>query len=210
MGRVMAKPFTVIGLQRSGTNFVEECLRRCANAKIENKNSQRGIWKHGFEFDQVPDNNLCLVHKHPVSWIDSIRRQEEDLIRPAKPQAGRTSWHRNLRTSSGELDFERLACLWDAFHKWWLLNFPSVTLLRYETLIESEKRTQFEIIEACKMMGVDARDFEVPRKVNQSKALTPERRMGYVGFVFDTGPREAQRVLENVSPFLMRKFGYGH
>jgi hypothetical protein len=203
------RPITVIGLHRSGTNFLEECLRRAIKATIECHNRDQGVWKHGFEFSKLPPNQFVIIHKHPVSWVDSIRRKELDLISTRrKNQDGRTSWHKDLRDRDGNLDLARLGSLWDAFYKWWTFRIPHAPIIRYETLIESEKATRAEIIKLCDSLGDKAGKFSIPKSVYQSNRFTSEKRKGYLNFEFDTSPEGAQVVLDYVSPALLKRFGY--
>ena len=89
--------FTVFGLQRSGTNFLEQMIsEHVGDLQLQNHwRGKTGIWKHAFNLEQ---NNVdekiaglrgdpqkakligteikgVYVHKHPYAWIESILRK---------------------------------------------------------------------------------------------------------------------------------------
>jgi hypothetical protein len=54
----MSNTFTVFGLQRSGTNFLEQLLKsNVGQVNIVNRwKSSDGIWKHAYDMEKKPND----------------------------------------------------------------------------------------------------------------------------------------------------------
>lgn len=89
---------TVFGLQRSGTNYVEQLLlRNVKKSAVLNGgnatpreayigNNFKGLWKHGYNFSSSDFKKLFkhkfkifYVYKHPYRWIESVLRKGQDF-----------------------------------------------------------------------------------------------------------------------------------
>lgn len=84
----------VIGMQRTGTNFVSTLLRRCGNIDVRPSGDRELFWKHQHPSQPVksgetpwqiisrsPETLFVLVRKHPAHWLDSIRsRNPQDFF----------------------------------------------------------------------------------------------------------------------------------
>lgn len=68
--------FYIYGLQRSGTNYLEQLLRQNFDVGKKNANQRNTpMWKH----NTIVDNNVIkskdkvfVIHKNPYMWIESI------------------------------------------------------------------------------------------------------------------------------------------
>lgn len=91
------KKYCVFGLQRSGTNFLEQhIITGMPDCQLVNSYDMNGLWKHTYDinFDiktkraktgrsnkletydywisRLRETNAVLVHKHPYMWVESI------------------------------------------------------------------------------------------------------------------------------------------
>lgn len=89
----------VIGLQRSGTNFLTEVLKACgSDFKVIESGDNTYAWKHALPSEQKsttnknisvidsvysnPDLKIVLLSKNPIAWIESItKRNPADLVK---------------------------------------------------------------------------------------------------------------------------------
>ena len=101
--------WTVFGLQRSGTNYLESLIEKSfkdVNLKLAYEHN--GVWKHAFDIPydietkraavkqhqgkfvietydywiaRLRETNSVLITKHPFTWIDSVTRKRADMIR---------------------------------------------------------------------------------------------------------------------------------
>lgn len=109
----------VVGLQRSGTNYVSELINSFTNITATKSGDQEFFWKHalphevnkkGVMVEEVIASSsrlaICLVVKHPLNWFASILRDNADLIL--------------IRTELGKFHSNfRLINFWFKFHSLW-------------------------------------------------------------------------------------------
>lgn len=108
------KKYTVFGLQRSGTNFLEQQLMTgLPNCRIINAYAHDGPWKHTYDIHhdiktmyakttngletydywiaRLRETNAIWIHKHPVMWVQSVLKKNVDCRRhpdfDGKPEA---------------------------------------------------------------------------------------------------------------------------
>ena len=143
----MAQELTTFGMQRSGTNFLEQCIRKnIQGPKIVNQ-WRKGVWKHIHRIDEKPefdgienprrlvageyggpklmqrilDKNLRLVyiHKHPYNWLQSITNKSVDTMK-TQPMM----FHKNGPKSDeffqfGQIDILKATRFWVDHVSWW-------------------------------------------------------------------------------------------
>jgi len=137
---------TVFGLQRSGTNFLEQLIRRNMNGATVINTWAKGIWKHIYDIENntpFSDDNSNLkrrilghwggqykydlllqqkilpiyIHKHPYSWLESIVNKSVDITK-VYPQISEN------QTKNTYFQFENVNLisatkLWQAHTKYW-------------------------------------------------------------------------------------------
>jgi len=137
---------TVFGLQRSGTNFLEQCIKKnVLDVKVKNQ-WRVGFWKHGYNFEEKPEydpekklptgayggkevyrkllNNehkFVYIHKHPYNWIQSICNKKVDIL---KTQPDMMNTNKEFPKSDQffmfeQIDILRTARFWTMHVKWW-------------------------------------------------------------------------------------------
>ena len=75
----------IFGIERSGTNFIQDLMKINTNAKYVFSNCY--AWKHGvIEKDmkdcnmdyRVEKMNILIISKNPYSWFQSIKKYSND------------------------------------------------------------------------------------------------------------------------------------
>ena len=197
--------FCVLGLQRSGTNFVERLLG--ANVEdgkgIENAWRNKGIWKHGYDFENKPEWDTdslirmrsghwggkrayeelstgirwpIYIYKHPYNWLESITDKPVDI----KKTYSLSGVDSSPNTFSG-IDLELLAKLY-VDHTRYYFNFPhKIYRLSYESLIDNVETTKYHVRNIAKFWNKEILhdDIHIINKVPQSDDFTEERRNRY-------------------------------
>lgn len=205
----MAK-FTVFGLQRSGTNFLEQLLRKnIAGANVLNAwRHDDGIWKHAYDIGSKPVNgrtaghrgdpkkegligtqiHSIYVHKHPYSWIQSICDKQVD-IKKVYPHVMEP--HQDSDFMLASLNIENLAKLYRDHTAYWLkmLDEKKIYHLKYEDLIESPEKTREYVTNIATYFNVkfiNKDNIVIPKKVGQSNEFTEADRTKYTQFQITT------------------------
>ncbi len=173
----------VIGLQRSGTNFLVELIRLNVTDKILPTGDRTLSWKHAMPDERrgaaLPAREailkssalVCLISKNPVQWVSSVlRSNRHDLF------LKRT----DLLGADGLPDISKTAALYCRFHSLWIdvlehrfrtTGVPYV-LARYEDVL-NQPANALSGIAALLGAGVAA-DITVPAKVPYSGKMTTE------------------------------------
>lgn len=123
-----ARRIVIIGIQRSGTNFVAELLYRQFGVDP----AITGIWKHSF-VDEVAvagaENLFLLVSRHPVMWLQScLLHTPRDLIE-----------RRSALFKDGVDSISVYAQIYEQFYRGWINSIEqrNVAIARYEDVLES-------------------------------------------------------------------------
>lgn len=144
--------YKVVGLQRSGTNF----LSRVIDANCDLKESQ-STWKHSMHECDTRVKNV-MVTKHPYNWCKSIvTRERQDLLW--------TYRHYNLRAAGDDMwrdiNLQNLMNLYNDWHNEWL---PRAMHVRYEDLLVDPMRAlkPLRFVKLPPSMNIDTYDFFLP------------------------------------------------
>lgn len=195
---------TVFGLQRSGTNFVENCIRQnFTGVNVVNTDRQH-IWKHSFGIGNngwhagIPENkfndknHLCIViYKHPYAWMESVCTKNVDTVK----RYGDMYWDKagdsaNVAYKCTNLNTSRMIDLYNDFYEFWFskkdhFNKP-IYYIKYEDMVTSHERTKEILKEIQENFGItkskEKNDYRIPEKVGQSDKFTPDRRNKYVNY----------------------------
>lgn len=167
-----APTLLVVGLQRSGTNFVTEIVRNSLDGvRIIDTGSREFFWKHalpqesganvsrGFQspehaIESVSNLHVVVVSKHPLSWIASISVRDSADLRYQRP---------NLFDEADAIDAEAAVSFYARFHEEWrsVKQSNRITFVRYEDAL----------FDATAMCGKIARSIGVP---SPSEAFVPK------------------------------------
>lgn len=179
----------VVGLQRSGTNFLSELVRCNVTANVLRSGDHSICWKHALPSESVPnakshgfsvgdaclrrpDALLCVIAKHPYVWATSARRPGHDLL-DRRPY---------LRNASGRVNIAMLARLYARFHREWLEIFSerrrlygtNDLFISYESLLE---KPGWHLRRISTRLGIRvSEDFKpkIPEQVLFSKRFSRE------------------------------------
>lgn len=197
---------TIFGLQRSGTNFVEQLVKRnIKGAAIANtwRNNPVGIWKHSYDIDTKPNGakvngdrgdvqrykkigneiKAWYIHKNPYSWIESICTKQVD-IKKTYPRVIFKAGRDDDRFQINGLSLERLAELYRDHTDFWfrVCHDKKIFHLSYEDLIASSDSTRSGINAFAGYYNLQCnrpRDVVIPEKVGQSDKFSEETREKY-------------------------------
>lgn len=225
----MSNTFTVFGLQRSGTNFLEQLVTRNINhVNIVNRwKPGDGIWKHAYDVENKnPGANATglkgskekaemignrihaiYVHKHPYSWIQSITNKNVDIKKtyPFVVEEG--------AMMLGNLNIVKLAELYRDHTKYWLnkVETSNVYHVKYEDLIQNNEKTEEIVRDIAQFFNrnLKANKINIPDKVSQSNKFTEQDREKYKKYRIQTLTYEhIQKINSILKPALLSRQGY--
>lgn len=134
--------FYVFGLQRSGTNYLEQLIRK--NFKARPINNGQKCWKHSLEVPKTLDKQVPMVHiyKNPYMWIESLatRNKVDYEIRQKKYPPREPG----LMVGKNNFNITNLAKTYRHFTETWLEygDNPKATV-KYEDLLVDHTRHHF-------------------------------------------------------------------
>jgi hypothetical protein len=135
----------VIGLQRSGTNYVNKLLALNTDAAVIPTGDRSICWKHSLPWERGPghsrtglsagealrqrtDVRVLLVSKDPLTWWESIAtRNAQDLFHT----------RRQCRQPDGSADITQCCLLYNAYYTSWmkLVDHRQIWHVRYENAL---------------------------------------------------------------------------
>ena len=220
----MSKVFTVFGLQRSGTNFLENSIRlNLSNVKIVNTFKSGGLWKHSFNLEgndyhinprgklhygihaveKLNNTNAIYLHKNPFTWIESIIRSPAD-IRVTYPKCRQIRDDNDVMHNGWNISY--LADLWKQHTEYWLSK--NVYRVRYESLISSENEIFEELEKISKHFNCSLNTTKI--RGNGVNGFDETKRQRLINFVAPTFNNDVlrQEVTKRVTTDLLSKLGY--
>lgn len=204
--------YYMFGLQRSGTNFLEDLVKNNFNGK--KLNDQRKSWKHSIDVPPLYDENTptLIIHKNPYTWIESISlRNNVDWIKTQK------KYPADQKTDScfmiGEkqsMNVINLALTYRHFHETWLDR--NHYEMKYEDLLVDKPRENIldQIREKYALQRAH-KNWLIPKRgsVSQSRDYNANREEYYIRGVPQTlTEKQIAKVNEIIGASLIRKMGY--
>lgn len=218
---------TVLGIQRSGTNYLETLLtENFSDVSIQNQRTTY-VWKHHAYPNRLRrtlsnENRIhFLIFKNPYKWVESLIRYNGDLsIRYGgrkrqhyfkyrlrrfndiiiKDRRGRTT---NLR---GALDL--YSCL---YTNWLSTHLVRIIPIQYEKLLIDDFRESF-LFDISKEFSLNARYsyFVNPTNIRQSEPMSAKRKRSYLNqsSVQMLSDDHIELVNQRISDALFRSLGY--
>ena len=225
--------YTVFGMQRSGTTFMETLLKDCFNASIKNTFSSGFIWKHAFNIDKAVVNTpgekfytlekyhmigdqirAIHIHKNPYTWIESILRHSRtrNMVSTTYPDV--------LRQRSSDqpmvngLNLCYLAELWTKHSAYWLnvAEQKRVFRIQYEELIKGKSGVRNTIHSIAKFwdLGMPG-EINIPTVVHSSDEFTNEKRQYYLNQKpTQLTEKQIARINEWLHPTVMEQLEYSY
>ena len=171
------KPGVVIGMQRSGTKFLERLLCDAfGNFVAKNTWDNGGIWKHAVFVSKQPKLlKKVVVFKQPEMWAASIIRKPDDIL--IQKRGNNSKFHKNIYAIGG-WNYKGLAELYEQFHTYW--RGQKVCFVSFEYLISTEARTRavVEWIGREWRLG-PSRPYDIPKKIDGEPVFGKAERERY-------------------------------
>ena len=190
----MIKHIKVIGLQRSGTTYLEYLLDKNFNVKVYKEGDITICFKHAFPGEKVLKLNngktiiwekttigrinehkdllVIIIQKHFEHWFESISRKPVDL--PVK--------HPEIFNNDKTVDKTKAFKLYSSFYKAWknrLLNNSNIQLINYEDIIH-DFTLILRLLQILYKLPLKLPSWQNMDKVPQSAKFTEERRKYYL------------------------------
>lgn len=141
----MRTKYYMFGIQRSGTNYLQQLISANFNA-TKMMNNQRTCWKHSLDVPKGWDYGAFtfVIHKNPYLWVESMAlRNTVDWLKTQKRYPA-DDLHHIKHLNLNEMNIINLAKTWRDFHTTWLksdnLNPRVHIVIKYENLLDDEKR----------------------------------------------------------------------
>lgn len=143
------KPLAIIGLQRSGTNYLEALVNLNFKNVFWCQYGTLGTSKHKIEFDPAFKDNLnanaklLIIYKNPYTWIESISNRSSVDYAKMQTKHGKAKKKRQDGTALGRntMDAVHLAKTWNEWAQNWLVNTPLPAIkFKYEDLLIENSR----------------------------------------------------------------------
>ena len=178
------KGYYVFGLQRSGTNFLEQLMKK--NFGAQRRNSAKDSWKHSIDIPTGYERGAptLIIHKNPYTWVESIAlRNTVDWLKTQNTYpAKEIEDDRYVIGSSPPMNIINLAKTYKHFHETWLKD--EYLVISYENLLIEEKRNEAlrSIQERYDFSRPKNKPWEIPQRgsVSQSRDYNTQREEYYI------------------------------
>lgn len=187
----------LVGLQRSGTNFVLAQLQLARPDLLVDNGS---VWKHSFASEisaEVIKSQIIIVSRHPIMWLQSC------LLNTSKDLRSR----RNIFFQDRYDDIGAFADIYNKFYSGWIDALSDIPgkLMRYEDVLKSGIPS-----EAMRASG-DPPDREakiLAAAVPMSLHLSETERNAYLNFECSLARPDCERFWSLLDSKLMRALSY--
>ena len=203
----MSNPIQVVGLQRSGTNFLTEILR---NGQEKRKVLETGnniyAWKHALPHESKLTSvscttvqeaiskeeglNIALLSKHPLWWLSSIMNRNPADLKKHRPY---------IYNENGDIDAVKAISFYVDFYRAWLASFPEgkVFHFRYEDFLKDLKA---EFLSLNNFFEIDL-DFDLNAddlNVKYSKGSFSDKKDLYLNGELDIEVSVLENLMRNI------------
>jgi hypothetical protein len=177
--------YFVFGLQRSGTNYLEQLITQ--NFKARRANRANKSWKHAIDVPKHYNASqpTFIIYKNPYTWVESICiRNTVDWLKTQKTYPVEQG-PEDLRLGPNNINVESLAKTYKHFHDTWLwstLDKSSTQVFKYESLLVDNSREQ-ALNQVSQLLPVrKANHWINPQrgKISQSKDYNEDREQYYL------------------------------
>ena len=145
------KSFYVFGLQRSGTNYLEQLLKtNFSLSRANNSTRNDPNWKHNVNVANIVKESshpIFVIHKNPYMWIESIcfRRSVDWTITQNDFPATERHPDDDYNVGKEKLNIVNLAKTYQKFYRNWVTRTtPEIKeksfVIKYEDLLVTETR----------------------------------------------------------------------
>jgi len=174
----------VLGLQRSGTNYLSRLIEVNSNTDIQPIGPREICWKHSMPWEVQPNGysaidsisqcphelGVMLVSKHPCQWLDSlVTREPQDFFKSKKGAL-----------VSGKISLKACASIYNSYYSSWLSFIGhGVNLhVKYVDILANINSTMRII---CDTLNLSCKEpITIPSKVPYTKKFTEVDRIRYL------------------------------
>lgn len=214
--------FYVFGLQRSGTNYLEQTLAKNFNLRRENPSNRNGErWKHRVSVSEQVKNDdipIFVIHKNPYMWIESICFRKSFDWKETQTDFPATIPHANPEYNVGKenLNIVNLAKTYQMFYRNWVTRsdkelLDKVYKIKYEDMLDDDKRVEIlkDIRDTYDFKHPDTMPWENPTRVGMSPLFTPQSKAMYVNQTPQhLTENQIKIITQTLSPMLISNLGY--
>lgn len=191
--------YTVVGLIRSGTNYLKECIRlNIPGSTIHNSSIEGGIWTHAYNVPLPEGYNIVYSIKHPYSWIESISQRKTFTVYRTKIYYG------GMIHGKNKVSVENAAKFWVEHVSFWLKQ--PVYSVTYESFLGKEK-DYINSIAAFYKDKVNS-EFILPKVVPGSETFNKSDIEMYKTFDVRTLDWQKIKYINSVAGNLAEELGY--
>jgi hypothetical protein len=187
----MKTDYHIIGIQRSGTNYLETLIRD--NFDGVALYAARSVWKHSVDIPTLykGETPTILIHKNPYTWIESIAwRNTVDWLKTQKKYpADEAPEDKDFCVGPKNLNMINLIMTWRDFHDTWHFNnndSKKLIKIKYEDfLIEKTREERLDAIQREFNWKKRHNNWVNPKRgaISQSRRYTESDELYYIAGV---------------------------
>lgn len=204
--------YYIFGLQRSGTNYVEQLIR--ANYKGNRLNNGSNHWKHHIEIPAGlrQDAPIIMLYKNPYLWVESLCfRNSVDWVTTQLKYPPNTGPAHHL-VGKNKLNIVSLAKTYKDWHNTWSAQQHIGYLMKYEDLLNEKGRIRhFSNLEKKYTLRRIRNEFvDIPKgQVGQSRDYNDKRHSYYQSQkTSNLTPEQKALITSTLGPGNIKKWGY--
>jgi len=206
----------VIGLQRSGTNFINKLIETNINTEVTPTGDRTVCWKHSLPWEKGaahsntkldaasairarPEVKVILVSKHPFTWWESIsRRSSQDLLLKRK----------DCRSPTGGADLYKCCALYNLYYGSWmqLVDHKQVWHVQYEQSLRDSDQFIDEIAKKLNLRRKGT--LIIPTRVPYTRGFDEKRRSSYINVQVELSANEQNAIREFIDAPVLDLLGY--
>jgi hypothetical protein len=214
----MVRLIHVLGLQRSGTNYVVELARSNLRCETLTTGDRTICWKHALPDETGPNAShtglsageavlrrndllIVLVAKHPFQWVSSVtKRNAQDIF-----------LKRKQLLVEDKPSILKMMQLYSAFYRSWLNllsseNESKYIFVRYEDALLNPQQTVSRIGDYAEASPVA--ETRLPERVPFNRAFSQSDRARYEQFAHGLEGETISEIMASWDDRLMKTMGY--
>jgi hypothetical protein len=209
------KEYYIFGLQRSGTNFIENIMSK--NFEVRKLNANTSAWKHSIDVPSTYKRRIptIVAYKNPYTWVESLglRNCVDWKKRQTKYPADEECAH-EYKIGEHNFNIINLAKTYHHFYTTWFVNNPCENriIIKYEDfLVEKLRSNKLEEIAQAFSLNKKYEQWDIPKrgKVSQSRDYDENREKYYLAMKpSNLTPRHIEAINTHVGEDLIKKMGY--
>lgn len=214
----MTQDYYISGLQRSGTNLLQQTIETNFQVASTNRIKTGGrTWKHNISMpSEFPSDNLLVIYKNPYTWIESIAfRRPADIVETQRmfPIDEIGGINHSMVVGEGDFNLINICKTWQHYMQNWVVDNQRKTFfVKYESLLQDTQRhsvyTEIENFFGWERVQPELQYLE-PGKVQYSENYKQSIEEYYIkGFPKHLTSEQIRTVNNIVGTSLIQQLGY--